>query len=155
MTMIKVATIAILLIGTINAKADGLFMGVNWASSNEVRAQDNDGIRAYKLNKPSVQVYAPAYAGRNSQDGICDKLQVNATDNDGYMAYKNSLAVHTLYKPNGVCEPVYYPGFAFWGGEQNMALAPRWNGQPDWTPATFNYMNWTDPRYNPWMRYGG
>jgi len=132
--MIKVATIAIILISSISAKADGLFMGVNWASSNEVRAQDNDGIRAHKLAAVSVQVYAPAYAGRNSQDGICDKLQVKAWDDEGTMAY---------------------PGFAFWGGEQNMALAPHWNGQSDWVPATFNYMDWTDPRYNTWLRYGG
>ncbi len=152
------------------AGADGLFMGVNWGGANqaiiaphlpaandpEVHAEDNDGIRAHELSRPSMQAYAPPYMGRESNDGICDSLQPRAWDDEGTIAYKNSLPVTQLYTSGqGSCASVYYPGFRFFGGQPNMALAPHWAGERDFIPSSLNYMDWTDPRYNPWMRYGG
>lgn len=156
------------------AKADGLFMGLNWGGGTHIvtsqsaalpairdpepRAEDNDGTRAYKLQRFSVQVpfYGQPFAGRTAKDGICDELQPRAWDNIGIIGYKNSLPVTRLYTSGrGSCESVYYPGFTFFGGPANMALAPHWDGQPDFIPRNFNYMDWLDPRYNPALRYGG
>ena len=140
------------------AKADGLFMGLNWGGGThivtsqsaalpairdpEVRAEDNDGIRAYKLNRFSVQVpfYGQPFAGRTAKDGICDELQPRAWDNIGIIGYKNSLPVTTLYTGSrGSCTSVYYPGFTFFGGPANMALAPHWGGNFPWDNR---FLNW-------------
>jgi len=70
------------------------------------------------------------FAGRNVPDGICDDLQPKAWDNNGIMAWKNAQPTHYLYAPGSVgCTPTYYPGFTFFGGQPNMALAPHDNGQ--------------------------
>jgi hypothetical protein len=128
------------------AMADGLFMGVDWGSTvpasldPQPRAEDNDGIRAYKLVKPSVQAYAAPFGGRLANDGICDAEQPKTWDGPGGAAYKGSQATHYLYEPGRTdCFKTYYPGFTFFFGQPNMALAPPWTGMRPWDNR---FLNW-------------
>jgi hypothetical protein len=152
---------------TASVKADGLFMGVNWGGSSQrlairadldprSRSEDTVGVAAGKTMRFSKQVYAAPYQGFQTFDGICDAQQSRSYQTEGEAAYWNQQPTHVLYKSGqGSCAYVEYPGFTFFGGLPNMALAPRWNGAPDFIPMNFNYMDYFDPRYNPALRNGG
>jgi hypothetical protein len=125
------------------AKADGLFMGVNWARSTPTsqaaappayidpspRSEDTDGARSRKLMAFSVPApfTGTPYAGPNTIDGACDQLQPQSWQSEGTQASLQMQATHNFYiGPN--CAAVYYPGFAFFFGQPNMALAPHYDG---------------------------
>jgi hypothetical protein len=154
--MKKLIILATLSLSITPACADGLFMGKNWNSGSVSRSvsEDTEGVAAGRFMKPSVQVYGPRYAGKGVSDGVCDEFQPQSTDSTGIIAWKLQQPTHYLYAHSRTdCFKTYYPGWTW--GSQNMALAPHWDGTPDWAPVTFNYMDWTDPRYNPAMRNGG
>ena len=147
--------------------ADGLFMGQDWSAGTSQasappasrdprpRSEDTEGVYAGKQMRPSVQAYGPHYAGRGVPDGVCDAYQTTSEWGGEGIMFREAQPTHYLYG-GGNCAATYYPGFTFFGGQPNMALAPHWGGQPDFVPqGFFNYMDWMDPRYNPALRNGG
>ena len=157
MTMIKVTTIAILLISSISAKADGLFMGINWAggavaTSHDYfprsRSEETEGVTAGKIQKVSVQpqVAINNYNGRSTFDGICNQAVSEWGGESAW--YKDTQETNVLFTSGqGSCTSVAYPGYRM--GSQGMMLAAPYNGG-------FPFVSWRDVTYNLLdSRWGG